>query len=207
MNFRQLSGRLEYLSSTSINFPCVQKTFRQLFVSLSTSVNFLFSREAIRKLASAFRGAETSSASLHQFSVPPGEPSVNLRQYSMRPGDLPSTSANFPYGQETFRQLSAFPVDLRELSVRLRELLLTSVNILCGQETLRQKPSTFHAGGKPSTNIRQLPCRRKTFCQLPSTFCAAVRISLNFLYDRENFRQLLSTFCAAERSSVNFRQL
>ena len=92
-------------------------------------------------------------------------------------------------------------------------------------------PTTFHVGGRHSVNFCELfmqpadlpstfvnfPSRKETFCRLsssfvrlvdlPSTFIAARKYSMNFPYGLENFRQILSTFRAPGRHSINFRQL
>ena len=79
------------------------------------------------------------------------------------------------------------------------------MNFLRTWETFCQLPSTFWAAGRPSINI---PASRETFRQLSSTLHAAVDLpltSVNLLCGQEIFHQLLLTFLTACRPTVNFR--
>ena len=107
------------LQSISIDFPCARRpsvNFRQLFVRqgdlLSNSVNFTFSRDTCHQPIAWRPTANFLSrrVTFHQF-LPTlrtaGRPFVTFRQFLIRPGDLPSSSANVRSSLETFRQLAS----------------------------------------------------------------------------------------------------
>ena len=79
INLRQLSMRLQNLLSTSVNFPCIHVTFRQLAstfcASVGHSVIFPFIRGTFRQLWSILRVSTV--------------PSVNFRELFVHPWDLP----------------------------------------------------------------------------------------------------------------------
>ena len=153
---------------------------------------------------------------------------VNFYLLSVQTEDLQSTSSTFC----TARRPS---VNICFVFVQPADLPSTSVKILCDPETLCKLPSTFHAAGRtfvnlvnflygwetfvnicelavtqgdlPSTSVN-IPCHQKTFRQLPSTFCVAKRLSINFSLlpvQRETFRPLPSAYHVATKLSVNFR--
>ena len=106
-----------------------------------------------------------------------------------------------------FSQLSVHRETFRQLSTRTGVHTLNSVNFRCDQETFSEFSLTFLADSRPSINFRLLLCSRETFrqhsfqpVQFPST-------SINFLCGWETFCQLPSTFRAYRRTSVNFRHL
>ena len=96
--FGHLSLPPGHLTSTSISFPFGWEIFRHFPPTFHaagnlalTSVNCPCCREIICKYPSIF--------------WVPRRPFFNLRQVSLRPGDLPSYSVNFLCGQETFHQV------------------------------------------------------------------------------------------------------
>ena len=141
---------------------------------------------------------------------------------------LLSTSINFPWGQETFRQFpstlhndrrasSTFLVaggpciTFHQLSVLPGNLSTTSVNFLCGRKTIRQLPWTFCAAGRHSVNFRQLFVRPADLLSTSVNFRQLFVRPADLLSTSVDFRQLsvrsgnlLSSFSAAGRSSVNF---
>ena len=137
-------------------------------------------------------------------------PSVNFCELTVLPGDLPSTSVNFPCCQKTFRQLS----------VNTGDLPLTFVNLPCFQYIFLQFTSTFHVARRPSANFCELYMWPE---EIPSTFCASGRSAQIFVYfpcGWETFRplpstfvppvtfcQLLSTFRVVGRCCGSFHQL
>ena len=78
--FIKISSSFCAAGRTSVNIPCVQKTFcnfQQLYVLLedivSTFVNFLCHRETFRQLSSTFLPVEKHSVNFRQLSVWPEE--------------------------------------------------------------------------------------------------------------------------------------
>ena len=124
-----------------------------------------------------------------------------LRQLSMRPQNLPSTSVKFLCVRATICQFS----------VRQRDLPSTSVNLPCAHGTFRKLSLTFYAsvgtsvknpcGSQISLNIRQLYVRQR---DIPSTLRSSMGPSVNF-------HQLLSVhgkhFVRKLDLLLNFRQL
>ena len=190
--------RLEDFSLSSIHFPCCQKTFHPLFVRLgvllSTSVCFQCDWETFRQLPAIFCAEWRPSVNFRQLLLQSGDhpstfhttgrPSVNFRQNSVWPGDLPSTSVKPPCFREIFRQLpSTFCAagrhcsNYRQLSVPPINLPSTSVNSPCSLKTFRElsvRPGEF------SSTFVYFLCCQEACCQLPSTFHAAGRHSVNF---------------------------
>ena len=82
--------------------------------------------------------------------------------------------------------------DLRQLSVHQRDLPSASVNIPYDREAFCQLPSTFRAAGRTSIN----------FCQLSIPTGDLLSLSVSFPCDRETFCQLPLIFCAAVILSV-----
>ena len=177
-------------------------------------------------LPSNFHTARRHFTPSVKFSVA-GRPSVNCCQLSMRPGDLPSTSVKLQCDQEIICELSANfhaagrpsvnfrqhfvwsgdSVKCHQLSVQPGDLLSTYVNILCCQETFHQLPSTFCAAGRPSINFVIFPCGwgpSVNFCQRSVQPGDLLSTYVNILCCQETFHQLPSTFCAAGRPSINF---
>ena len=102
------------LPSSFVNSPCIQETFRELPLTFHAKVgpfvNFHQISVCLRDLLSTFHAG--------------GRPSINLCQ--------------FPFRQETFRQLPPFFRAAWRPSV-------SSITFLCGRETFHQLSSTFHA--------------------------------------------------------------
>ena len=139
-------------------------------------------------------------------------PSFNIRQHSMLPGDLPSTSIPF--------FVAGLPsVNFCELSVPLGDRLI--LRQLSMWKMFHQLPSTFFEGSRLSINFRQHSMQPE---DLPRTFRVARRSSVNFRplsvlsadlpsnfvtfsCHQETFCQLPSTFRVTERPSINFCQL
>ena len=159
------------LPSTSVN----------CFAAGRPSVNFPCGQDTFHQLPSAFRGA--------------GRSSVNFRQLSVQAKDLPLTSVDFLCNSGTFRQLLSTSHEARRTSVNFcnlsvwpRELPSTSINFLCvrrlpvnfRQLSMRQRDSLFvWSENHAATSISNL-CGHRTLPQLPSTFRAAMRPSVNF---------------------------
>ena len=115
----------------------------------------------------------------------------------MSPGDLSSPSVNFSCSSEIIRQLlSTFRADDRP-----------AVNIPCGRDTLRQLPSTFHAGRGPSVNFRQISKLPVDLRSNYVNFSGSLVAFHQYFVGPQTSRQIPSTFCAVERPSVNFCQL
>ena len=170
MNFCQHPMRLVDLPSTSVKFPCSQKI----------SFYFLCGQEIFRQL-SVLPGDIPLNFSTFSSTR---RPFINLRQHSTWLEDLPLTFVNFLCRQKTFHQLSVrlgdfpsissnFPsgrpsVNFRHLSVQPGELLSippnfcatgrTSINFLCCRESFRQPSSTFRMVEIPSINSVKFPC-------------------------------------------------
>ena len=181
--FRQISVWPQDLSSASIkcpcgrvtfckfvlNFPAVRKRCVNFHLAWRLCVNFcqLFVRPVdFPSLPSTLGAAKIFSDNFHDISVLPG----NVASISIWPGELPSTSVNFPYHRETFRQLLCNFCTVRR----------PSINIPSNCVNFRHLPSTFLnflCGGRPSVNFTS---SRETFIQLPSTFRAAGISSINF---------------------------
>ena len=187
-----------YFSSTSVNFPCGQKTLRQLSVwqgyFTSTTIKFLCSQGPPVNFCQLFVQPEDLPSTFHAT------------------GDLPSNSINFPCGQEILRQLlSTFHTDWRtsanyhQLSVQPGDLPSTFlatgrlfVNFLCGLKTFRQLSVVV---GSPSINFSQLSvqpgdllstsvnfqCGQDNYCQLP----LSPSTSINFPCGQEICCQIL----------------
>ena len=122
-------------------------------------------------------------------------PSINFRLDSMQPGDLPSTSVNFPCGRYTLLQISVRPGDF-QLPSTFHAAGRPSVNFLCSQGNFCQLPSTFYVVGRCCANVALL-----------STFPAADTLSVNFRHVSMQLEDLLSissTFYVARRPSINF---
>ena len=115
--------------------------------------------------------------------------SETIRQLSIRPHDLPSTSINFlsVRGKHFVRKLD-LPLNFRQLYVQLRNL-----------------PTTFQATAGPSVSFHQHLYVLGNFAivgpwDLPL-------LSVNVLSGRGSFCQLLSTVLESTGPSVNFRQI
>ena len=144
----------------------------------------------------------------------------NVASISIWPGELPSTSVNFPYHRETFRQLLC----------NFHAVRRPSINIPSNCVNFRHLLSTFRAAEKPSVNIPQLLVRPG---DLPSTLHPVGRLSFNYrlLSVRQgylpltfvnflccpkafhelsvrpvDFRHLFSIFCVVGRPSMYFCQ-
>ena len=150
---RQLSVHLHNLPLTSINFPCIRLTFRELSLWQ-------------RGLPSNFCVvAYICKHSLCQHNLP--STSVKFpwfhgifRQHFLHPWDILSTSVNFPCICSTFHQLpSTFRTPVGSFVKNLR-----------GRRTFRQHQSTFRASAGLIVNLRQLFVRP---VDLPSTFLAS----------------------------------
>ena len=135
-----------------------------------------------------------------------------------------SSSVNFSCGQDAFHQLQSnfraaerSSVTFCQHSLCPGELSSTSVNLLfwqktfcelpCGRENFCQLPSTFCAAGRPSINFRQLVVCRETNRQLSSTLGVAGGPSNNLRQPSVWPEDCLSTFCAVGRHSINFHQI
>ena len=132
----------------------------------SSYASLLCGQNIFRHLTSTFLPPGTV-CNLPSTLCAAGRTSVNFRQLSIRPGDLPSTFVNITCRHLTLSQLPMRPGDLKS----------TSANFLCGRETFLRHPSNFLLG-------------QENFCKLQSTFInfrLVGRPSVNFLCHRENF--------------------
>ena len=183
IHFRQLSVWLDKLLSSSVNFSCGRDTFCQLLSTLCVAWRFSDNFSELSELPREFLTISVNCTCSQK----------TLCLLFVQPGDLPSTSVNFP--------------------LQLGDSLIISVNFLYHQENFCQCLSTLHAVSKTTINF---PCGRETFRQLLSTFCAAGRPSVNFCQlsvrpgdipstsvyfpcGQENFGQLLSAFHVARK--------
>ena len=129
---------------------------------------------------------------------------LTIRQHSLYPGELSSTSVNFLCSRRNFRQLlSTFcstgrpSINFSQLSLHPEELSI-SINFPCGPQIICHLLSTFSAAGRHSINFHQIsmlrgdlistsvkfPFIHENFCQLPSTFRETgdlLSTSVNFL--------------------------
>ena len=148
-------------------------------------------------------GRDTFGQLLSNFFAA-GIPSLNFCNLSVQPGDLLSTSVNFPCSQNIFCHLSTWTGDLPS----------TSVNFSSVRETFRQFPLTFL---RFFLNFRQLFMWQKTFHELSmrpgelpsilSTFHTAGRASINCCHLfvlPSMFHRIPSSLLLAGRPSVNF---
>ena len=108
-----------------------------------------------------------------------------------------STCVNIACGWEIFRQFFVQPGDLPP----------TSVNFPCDQEVFSQLPSNFHAASRSPPTSVNLPCCWEIFRQLFMRPVGLPITSGNFSCDSATFRELPSTFLASRRPSVQFCQL
>ena len=174
--------------SNSINFLCILGTLCQLLLSLRIHGTF-------HQLLSTFCASE--GPSVHQQ-------------------DLLSTSALFPCGCGSFRQIpSTFPsctghsVIIQCVRGTFHPIPSTSVQVLCLWDLLK----TFRVATGHSVNFRQPSVRPRNNLL---TFCASVGPSIkvcDFPCSRRNFRRLsvhpwdlLSTFPTFTGPSINFCQ-
>ena len=109
-----------------------------------------------------------------------------FRQYFVWPGDAPST----------FRVAGRPSVNFCQLPMWPGVLTSTSINFLFGRENFRKLPSIFHAAVC-------LCVQPEIFCQLSSTFCAAMRPSVNFCHLSMRLEDCPSTFIVARTPSVH----
>ena len=188
------------LTSTSVNFPCDQKTFRpskfQISMQpgdlLSTSDIFQSCQQIFRHLHSPYCGTRRLSV-----NVPFGW--ETFRQLVLPPEVIPLAFVKFPCVQKIFKQLCVrmgyYSVNFHQLSVRTEDFTSTSVNFPCGWKTFVNFCQLYlRPGDLTSTSINFL-CSRGTTVN-----------SVNFLCDRET-RKRSSTFRAAVGHSINLGQL
>ena len=187
---------------------------------MSTFVNIQYGREIFRKLLSTFHATIWTSVKF-LYGL---ENSVNFRQHSGRPGDLPSTFTNFLCSGRLsikFQQLLWRPDGHISISVRPGDLPSTSVNIPCaGRSSIHNLLSTFCAAGRSFVNFPQLSywpgdlpsiSANLSSCQksICTNFIAATRTFMKFSFNRDildNFGQLSSTFQSGGSPSITFRQ-
>ena len=118
VHFRQLYVPPGDLASTSVLFCAFRRPSVNFRVAMRPSVYFRQLSVQPRDFLSAFCAIVAPSVKLSQLPMrletfcqlpsifhSAGGPSVSIRQLSVRPRDLPSTSVNFLYGWETFCQL------------------------------------------------------------------------------------------------------
>ena len=169
-NFLQLSLRPSDFPAISVKFPCGYGTFRLL-----PSVR-------PQDLPSTYTNCQCDK----ELSTV-AEPCGHFHQKSMRLEDLPLISVKFHTGQQMFnRLLSIFlaagthSVNLRQLSEWLWKLQSNSVNFPCS-----------HIVRAPTGLSVSFSCGWEILCQLPSTFRASTKTSINFCqfhYGRETLQ-------------------
>ena len=107
----------------------------------------------------------------------------------------------------TFRLVGRTSVNFCALSVLTKNYQSTFVNFLCGRKTFHQLPSTFCAARRyPSTSVN-FPCGWENFCQCPSTFRVSGRHFINFisiLCGAVNFSELPMWLGDLPSTSINF---
>ena len=162
MNFCQLYMQPEEFSTTfcAAGSPSVNLRLLSVWPAelQSTSVNLSYGRETFRKHSFTFREA--------------GRPFITFNQLSVQPIDLLSTSVNFLCCWETFHQLPLTLCDAGRPSINFHQVWVA---------TRRSSVNFRLLSGRPSDLLVNFLCGLKIFCQLPSTFCAAGRSSVNFL--------------------------
>ena len=119
-----------------------------------------------------------------------------------------------------FRKLSIRPVDLLSTFYAAGRPSLNIRQFLCSQLTFCEDVSTFGSARKPTVNFfcqvllqkwnlprlsLYFPRIWKSFCQLPSAFCATQR-PVNFHQVSVRPGEIPSTFLATNRSYVTFWQ-
>ena len=192
----------------SINFCLLPTTFCVDGRTSANCHQLLCDQDTFRQLLSAFHADGRPSVNGHQLSVRPndlstsvnfctsGRTSVKFRQYLSTFRAARTPSVNFLCGREVCQSLSI-----------IRAAGISSVNILCNRETFCHLLSTLLAAERPFINFFQfsvqsgdilttsvnIPCGRETLHQLSSSFCVAGR-----------FFELPPTFCAATKYSINF---
>ena len=148
----------------------------------SNSFNFPCAREVFRESPTTSCEDSRPTVNSRQLSVPPGDLPSNF----CAAGDLSRTSIIFTCSRETFQLSSNFcppersTINFRALSVWLGDLLSTSMNF---------------------------PYIREIFCQLLSTFLAVQRLSVNSPCGRETLHEILSNFRVARSPFMNFPQI
>ena len=163
-------------SSTFVKYPCGQMTFHQhsvkLLEYLSSSVNFPCSKETFHQISSSLGMAGRHSVNFHLHSVQLGD-LLSIFCAASRP------SVKFLYSVKAFRQLSSTSrmvgmqsINFHQLSVRLEDLPSTFIDFLYGRETFWQLPQTFRATTRPTVNF----------------LCGSI-YSVKFSHGLETFRQ------------------
>ena len=201
----------------SINFPSGRKTFCLLLSTFRASAgppaNFLYGRGTVHQLSVHPWDLPSTAVNilcpqnLPEIFHSSARSSVNFRQLSEHPRNLPSTfraSAELPSNSvsfscvcgnfEKFRTAIGSSVNFSHLSVQSRDFPSAfcasaghSVNFRQLSVHPRDCLLTFHASAGPSVNFCQLLCGCGTFRQLsvhprdlPSTFFVSAEISVNF---------------------------
>ena len=106
-------------------------------------------------------------------------PYVNFRQLSVRPQNLPSTSAKFLCVRATICQFF----------VLQRDLPSTFVNLPCACETFRKLSLSFYTSMGTSVKYPYVSIQHS------STLCPSARHSVNSPFVHATFHQLPSTLC------------
>ena len=140
--FCRLSLPLGDHPSTSVNFPCGQKSLRQLSSAFCAtgrpSVNFcqlsMWPVDLPPTSVSIFHVAGRTSVNCHPLSAA----RETLLPLCVPPRDFQTTSINFPSSPKTFRQLS---VQLGDLPSTFREARGSPVKFLCSRDTIHQQSS------------------------------------------------------------------
>ena len=194
-NFHQHSALPGGIPSASCAAGRLSINFCQLFMQWGhlslTSVNFPCNSTTCHQLPSTFLPVALLSTSVN---IPCGW--EIFHQLSVLPGDLPLTSVYFTCDRPS--------ANFYQLFLLLGDLLPTSINLPCCRVIFLQL--FVQPVGLPIT-FGNFPCDSATFPELPSTFLAAGRPSVNFCPCSVWPGDLLSTFHAASRPSVQFRPL
>lgn len=163
---------------------------------LCTSASFLLRQETLCQLPLTFYAAGRSSVN---FPCSRGH-SINFREPSVQPGDIPSTFVNFACGREASCQHFMWAGVLPSISV----------NFLCGREiSVNNHLLSMRPGDLLSTSIIY-PWHRETFLLFSSAFREARRPSVNICLLFVPPGDTPSTsinFLASGRTSIHFCQL
>ena len=127
--------------------------------------------------------------------------SINFCALTLLPGVLPSMwPEELPL---TFRADGRTSVNFHLLPMQPGDFPSTYVNFPCGWETFCQPPSTLCAAEYLLVTFRATGRPSINFRQLSVQKVDLPSSSVNSLFSLENFRQIPSTLCAAERTSLN----
>ena len=218
MHPRDLLSTFQAGKIPSVNFRQISLWPEDL---LSTCVILPCGWETLCQLLSTFSAATDFLSNFCTTARPFFNFQGNLLQISVKFPCCQITLRQFPFGLETLRQFLStfcvtgiFSVNFLQLSVLPEYFLTTSMLFPCCQKTFCQEnfgqlPSTFRAAGRPSVNFVNFPCGRETFlhlCQHSVSTGEIPTTSVNVLCDQKAFLLLPSPFRVTRRPSVITRR-